>query len=166
MQGVFYSLLLMIAIIILPNRKELATEVPPKRYFVKWLMAQLMPQVIIFPLFQMAAIYLLQQQNFYVEYVADDYTVLTTAYSYEGCVIDNVVLGQYLISGIVSNIGAPYRDEWYENWFFVTVEIMGVIFLLYQIFTPGDSFSEDILNLEPILLDFYFLHIKRKFVLF
>lgn len=149
-QGVFYSLFLMIAIIILPNRKTLSTELPPKRYFVKWLMAQLIPQVILFPLFQMAAIYLLQQQDFYVPYEADDATLLTTAYSYEGCVIDNVVLGQYMISAIVSNIGAPYRDEWYENWLFVTVEVMALIFLLYQIFTPGDDFSESILTLEPI----------------
>lgn len=160
-QDLLYTLALSVALILTPATKTVSAELPPKRYFTRWLMAVAIPQIIIFPCIQVAALWILSLQDFYVKYETDDPFSELNIITYESTVLDDIVLGQLMIAGIVSAIGEPYRIEWYRDPIFTGILLFDFIWLLYQIFQTGSDFATDVLQLEtiPTYFGFYILGI-------
>jgi hypothetical protein len=84
-QGFLYDVLSGIAIALNPSTDRLGPELPPHRYFTLDLMSVLIPQSLCFVGFQVLALYILSQQDFYVKYATDE--PLTSGYAYETTVL-------------------------------------------------------------------------------
>jgi len=160
-QDLLYTLALSVAIILTPATEKVSTELPPKRYFTRWLMAVAIPQIIIFPCIQIAALWILSLQDFYVRYQTDDPFSELNIIAYESTVLDDIVLGQLMIAAMVSAIGEPFRIEWHRDPIFSGILLFDFIWLLYQVFQTGSDFATDVLQLEtiPTYFGFYILGI-------
>lgn len=160
-QDLLYTLAISVAIILTPATETISSELPPKRYFNRWLMAVAVPQLIIFPCIQVAALWILSLQDFYVRYETDDPFSELNTIAYESTVLDDIVLGQLMIAGMVAAIGEPFRIEWYRDPIFSSILLIEFIWLLYQIFQSGSDFATDVLQLEtiPTYFGFYILGI-------
>lgn len=102
-----YTFVLGAVIIFTPSLDVIGVELPPKRYFANELMSVMIPQFILFPLVQVFGLWVLSEQSFYVRFTTDD--PLSSAYSYEATVIQNILLAQFMIASVVSTIGPPFK---------------------------------------------------------
>lgn len=140
------------AISLTPPASFLGVEVPPSRFLVSHQVIKLFLQIINFVAFQFMALYLLSQQEFYVKYETDD--PLSESYSYEATTISNIALAQIMIASVVSSIGKPFRKPWFTNKYHVAALFFQILFLLYQLFSPENKFTKNILSLQPIPMSF------------
>lgn len=150
--AVFECFDLGLAISLTPPASSLGVEVPPSRFLVSHQVMKLILQIINFVAFQFIALYLLSQQEFYVKYETDD--PLSESYSYEASTISNIALAQIMIASVVSSIGKPFRKPWFTNKFHVAALFVQILFLLYQLFSPENKFTKNILSLRPIPTSF------------
>jgi magnesium-transporting ATPase (P-type) len=150
-QGI-YEILGGVVLILAVRRDKLSEELPPVRYFSYDLMVVFVPQFILIPIFQILALVMLSYQDFYVRYETDD--PLMHSYAFETAVLQNVALMQLAIITITSSIGSPFTSEWWEDWRFVFVVVVEIVWALYQTFAGASSFAENTLNLEPVPTSF------------
>ncbi len=122
-------------------------------------MAVLLPQCVTFVIFQLLSLYVLSLQSWYEPYATDDPLNQYNTYSYEAAVLDNIVLGQLMIASIVSNIGHPFRLEWYQNNYLLLSLLFQGIWLTYQIFAGSGDFPETDLSLRPVPVYFSFIEV-------
>lgn len=146
-EDIFYTLLLGLAISITLPSNSFTEDVPPTRFLDFYLLFKMFSQLIVFVIFQIAALWLLSSQSFYVRYETDD--PLSSTYSYEATTLYCMSLFQLMAASLVSTMGEPFRCPWFTNPLHVSLLVFQLAWLFYQLF-GDDSFTNDILELEPL----------------
>ena len=148
-QDLFYTLILGLAISITPPADTLAKELPPQRFFTKYITFKLFSQLICFPLFQLIALRALAQEEWYNKYdVGDD--PLSETYAYETSVIASMGLAQLMISSVAATIDEPFRQPWYKNMYHMASLLCQAAFLAYQIFGRTSYFMRHVIECRPL----------------
>jgi magnesium-transporting ATPase (P-type) len=147
-QDLFFAFFLGLAISYSGPTKSLSETLPPRRFLVPYIMSRLLLNIFTYVLFQMLALYVLSLQSFYSRYETDD--PLNDTYSYETSSIFNLSLSQLLIAAIVSTIGKPFREAWYENRSLVYLMLVQAGYILFQIFGGDNYFLTNIIELEAM----------------
>ena len=146
-QDLFFAFFLGLAISYCGPTKSLSETLPPRRFLVPYIMTRLVFNLVTYIAFQILALYVLSLQSFYTRYDTDD--PLTDTYSYETSSIFNLSLSQLLIASVVSTIGYPFREAWYENRYLVGLMVVQSGYVLFQIFGGDNYFLTNIIELEP-----------------
>jgi magnesium-transporting ATPase (P-type) len=156
-QDLFFAFFLGLAISYSGPTQTLSEQLPPKRFFVPFIITRLVLSIVSFASFQLLSLYVLTLQDFYTPFETDN--PLTETYSYETSAIFNLSLGQLLIAAIVSTIGKPFRETWYKNRYFIW--LLGVLFVyvLFQIFGGDNYFLTSIMQVKPMPVYYGFIEI-------
>lgn len=152
-QDMFYSLVLGLCIANTPPEDKLSVRLPPKRLFSFGLMAKLLLQLGIFPIFQYIALELLYKEHWFEKFDAGD-DPLTVAWAPEGALLNIVALAQLMIASVVVTIGRPFRKPWYTNKTHLGCMCLHAAYILYLMFAPENEFSRVVTN-YPIKAPFY-----------
>jgi magnesium-transporting ATPase (P-type) len=144
-QDMMYSLLSGIVISLAPANEALSADLPPTDFFNAFLVTKLVGQIILFMVFQWAALRLLTEQSWFKPYIPEN--PLTDTYSYEATTIDCVACAQLVIASIVSTIGMPFRYPWYRSKLMVSVVFVQTAWAIFQIFCTAEI-SADLMFLQ------------------
>jgi predicted P-type ATPase len=156
-QDLFYTLILGYTMCKALPSKKLSIQLPPKRFLIAQNISKFFGMIILFFIFQLFSLFVLNLQGFYHEYETDD--PLTSTYSYESSVIFNISLGQVMIASIVSSIDEPFRQSWTVNYYHTILLGLEVFWLFLQIFIQDSWFFQDFLAIKPVPIYFGFIEI-------
>lgn len=148
-QDLGFSLALGIAMTHTKPAEDLSIITPPKRFLKFYLVFRLVVSLLVFAVFQALVMVMLTQQSFYV-YVDGD----GGSYGYQTSSAQEICLAQILIASIVSSIGPPYQQRWYENKMQLAIMAAQVVFLLFQTFAQDNWFLIHVFKVEPLPVEY------------
>ena len=144
-QDMFYSLFLGLCISYTGPSDDLHTVLPPQSLFSPRLLAKLLPQLGIFPIFQYITLQILYDQDWFTKFDPGD-DPLTESYAYEGAIVNIIALAQLMIASIVVTIGEPYRKPWYTNKAHIVVLLLHTSWIMYLLFGETNEFMVGVDN--------------------
>jgi magnesium-transporting ATPase (P-type) len=152
-QDLFFTLALALAISRTAPSSNLGNKTPPERFFTSYFGFKLCSQMICFPIFQLIALKIMSNQEWYSKYQPDENNPLSNATAHENTVISIIGYFQVMIASVASTIGSPYRQSWYTNSYHWVCFAFQLPMILYIMFAKDNNIIH-ILEMKSLPYDF------------
>ena len=141
--------------------KRLTSRRPPERLMSTGIWFPVIAQFIICSVFQLAALFMLARQPWYVRFNPEPGATGTNCFarstanspecsrSWENSAVFVMSLGQFLITALMFNKGPPHRRPLWTNVWLLFALVTQTMFMLYALFSSGGTVTEVFAGMVP-----------------